>query len=548
MQHTVNKTPHVRMSTLFSTSFIAMIIHLIDMLSYGNSLFYSKNNECLDKLLKPGEKEYLQNCGSLCYIYSTIISQICFNLFSRIDNAIMSGVIVESLRFMSYYYGKRISMYVDDLEGYFSNFVILLIISTLCFSCASLIAKKYNVGRIIYCIPRSVINGCFGTIGLIQFPVGWECLVPTGNFDRRKLLLVILGISIALVLFLLEYKYPTIDYIIPVYSLIIIIITYCCFAFLNAKNYRMDFLRKHNFLPRKEKIVFFNYIFQKFRYKTICFQPILYSVHYIFSVTFFNLIYSVVNLPAYQISTKSKIDFSYELGAQGYTNIFTLIPSYFVASYSITFARIGGNKKLYGFVSSFAMIFIAVFGLVIKGFIPTFILSMVPFLLCANFLHMAFIKSIPDATIPEYIVSVLVCVISYISNQFICGILFGFILYFIVYFIVKKRKSHPIDYDQNIFSQTQIIVIDYPFCFINAYKFNYHPLADRIIIDFSSCAFIDWVGTDIIYAFCKIQNAIYILNRPSNLKVNRFKDLKNVLLIDNYQSLLQHFVTRQRIT
>ncbi|KRH92678.1 Sulfate Permease (SulP) Family, partial [Pseudoloma neurophilia] len=441
----------LKFSTLISTTFVCLIIQLIDMLSYGNALFFTNSNQQLSKILKPDDIAYLKNCGSLCYIYSTIISQLGFNLFSRIPAAILSGVIVESLRSMSNNYGKVILQYTNDLDGYMSNFLILLLVTTLTFSFVSLLLAVFDLGQFITFIPKSVINGCFGTIGLIQFPVGWECLVPD-KFTKNSIFLVIVGLTIALILFGLEYRWPTVDFIIPLYSIIIIILSYIIFFsnfFKHPSKNRFDLIRELNILPQKENILHFTYIFKHFYIQKVEWKIILYCMPRIFSIVFFNIIYSAVNLPGYQYSTNIKLNFSKELAAQGYTNLFTCIPSYFVASYSITFYRIGGNRKLYGFVSAISLLTTAIFGLFLKGYIPTFLLSLVPFLLCLTFLHMAFFKCLKDVSYIEYFISVVICVCTYFTKEFALGLILGISLYLIIFFFeycfIDKRSLRELN-------------------------------------------------------------------------------------------------------
>lgn len=436
----------LKISTFFATIFICLFIQLIDMLSYGNTLFYTRNNEKLSKILKKEDIEYLKNCGSLCYIYSTIISQFLFNYTSKIPSAIISGVIVESLRSMSSNYSLIILKKTENMEEYISNFFALLLITTLTFAIFSLLLSRMNFGYLISLIPKSVIQGCLGTIGLVQFPVGWECLVPS-EFSKKYLYLVIAGILIATLLFILQLYFPKSEFLIPIYIFIIFVISYSIFFFISRNSQKkLEHLRNLNLLPNQGSILPFFYIFKYFNIKKIKLYCIIHNIPNILNIVFFNLIYSTINLPSYSFSTNILLEYNKEIRAQGFVNIFTFIPSYFVSSYSITFHNIGGTSKIYGFTSAFSLILIAIFGLFIKGFIPTCILSIIPFLFFLTFLFYAFFDK--KRTFREYFISFLVCIASFFTNQFFFGIFLGIVIDKTIDFFgnkFDKRKKENVE-------------------------------------------------------------------------------------------------------
>lgn len=112
----------------------------------------------------------------------------------------------------------------------------------------------------------------------------------------------------------------------------------------------------------------------------------------VLSIVFFNMILTAVYLPGYRYATNIDFNYSRELATQGFTNIFTCIPSYFLPSYSITIHKIGETRKIYGIISSVALIFNTIFGLVLKGYVPTFLLCMIPFLLGFTFFFLSEFK------------------------------------------------------------------------------------------------------------------------------------------------------------
>lgn len=200
-----------------------------------------------------------------------MISQLGFNLFSKITSATISSIIVESLRTMSINYGRIILQYTNTLDGYMSNFFVLMLLTTLGFSSASFFLAYIDFGRFIHCIPKFIINRCFGTVSLIQFPVAWDCLVPE-TYSEKYLVLICLGIGMAACLFLLQLKWPTVDFLIPVYSSIVLILSYCAFfskMFYSPGRDRFEMIRELNFLPKCESILYSPYIFRNFYIREI---------------------------------------------------------------------------------------------------------------------------------------------------------------------------------------------------------------------------------------------------------------------------------------
>ncbi|ELA45953.1 hypothetical protein VCUG_02561 [Vavraia culicis subsp. floridensis] len=516
-------------SALISTSLMAIIFQLMDMLSYGRAMF--KNDD-------PEKNVIVQNIGMLCYIYSTIWSQLLFNYFSKIDAAIISSVIAESLSFMKDNIGKVVCEHTTDLNGYITNFLMILVISSVGFGLVSLLLKYARAGHLISLIPKAVINGCLGAIGLSQFPVGWSALVPEG-YENKYWLLCTIAIVVAVVLFFLQFKLSGADFLIPLYTVVIITLFYgVTFIFVRGGD-KMQYLRDNNWLPVKEnRILYPNYVLSRIELSTLSWRALLYNFSNILTVIFFNSVHIAVNLPAYKMATGVNFDFSDELGTQGFSNLLTFIPCYFVTCYSIAFHKAGGTMKIYGYISALAMISVAVFGLMIKGYIPNFILSMLPFVMGAGFIYSSFYEPIFTASIYEYTISVVVCLICWFTDQYILGVLIGMAICVAYYIIASRRKIAHYDALNVVESDNiKIIVVDYVLCFWTVKRFVVPGYTDILILDFSRCQGVDWLSTDLIVNCCEKARKVYFIGKPVNLRVKRLKDVSNLVLVKNYSCL-----------
>ena len=139
----------------------------------------------------------------------------------------------------------------------------------------------------------------------------------------------------------------------------------------------------------------------------------------IFAMIFISSIHIAVNLPAYRMATSLDFDFSSELRTQALSNIVSVAPTYFIVSYSIAVFKSGGNKKAYTLMASGVMLALAFFGVKIKGFIPKFVLSLVPGVMFVSFILSSFYETLYYVSAYEYGLSVVVCAIIKVFGEYV---------------------------------------------------------------------------------------------------------------------------------
>lgn len=513
-------------SALVSTALMVAIFQLMDMLSYGGSMFARDD---------PSENATVKNLGMLCYIYSTMLSQLLFNYLSRIDAAIVSGVIVESLPFMQASIGGVIARHTKDIDGYFTNFLVVFILCSLGFGLASLLLKHGRAGHLISLIPRAVVNGCLGAIGLAQFPVGWGVIV-SGRFGRQCIPLVCAAVAVAAVLFLLQQRWPDANILIPLYTFVVVVLFYVLSLLLGISTAR---LRDGNWLAAREGRAFYpNYVYARIRPSSLRWRAVAGNLLNILTVIFFNSVHIAVNLPAYRVSTGIDFDFSSELGTQGIANIFTVIPCYFVACYSIALYKAGGVLKMYGYVSALAMVPVAVFGLMVRGYIPTFVLSMLPFVMGAGFVYGSFYEPLFTVSPLEYITSLVVCMICCATDQYIIGVAVGLAVCVAHYVVASQRKIAPAGVlGVKETDRLHVVVVDYMLCFWTAQRFVLPERADVLVVDLTRCPGIDWLGMDLVAGTCERAQKVYVVGRPPSMRVRRLTGVPGMVLARDYDDL-----------
>lgn len=535
-----NEPVNYQVMNLTTTVVMILIFTLIDMLSCGPIMFYTSKAEKLAKNFTDEKSiSTLKTLGILCYIYSTIISMFTFNIFSGIETTIISGIITESLQMMVTSYSDSILEEVHDVNAYFTNFFAHLIITSLAFGCLSLIIKLTNCAHMLSLVPKAIVNGCLGAIGICQVFVGYECLVPNGVFTKDLIPLMIIAVVVLVIFLLIEMKYQNFDFLIPVYSFFLIVIFYLIsFIFVKDQN-KIEYLRKKNWLSNTEPVIYPNFILQRLEPSSISLKAIGKNFFSIMSVVLMDSVHIVVNLPAFRMATGVDFDFSKELATQGFSNFFTLIPCYFIASYSITCTNSGGNKRIYGIIAGAFLIIIALYGAMIKAYIPKFILSLVPFIVFYGFFSASFIQTFKKISLLEYFISILVCITCILTNIYVLGMIVGFIVYILSFLLMSKKSINKEFQNLKKESESNIVRVDYILWFLTLEKFVIPDQNETLFLDFTNCKGIDWLGADLIENACKKAQKVIFIGEPFNFCKHRFSRTANFFIFKNYQAYIE---------
>lgn len=523
---------------------IILIFQLIDMLSSGPIIFFSNNNIKLSSEFIGQEKETLKNLGSLVYVYSSIISMIFFGLITKMEATIVSGPIVESLRPMIDAYSENILLETDTVNGYFTNFIVHLLVTTLGFAVVSLGLYYINQATLLEFIPKSVINGCLAAIGIGQLYIAIDCIQGTDETSEIAPHILWVAIFCVLVYLILDKSFEKVEFLIPAYIIILIVIFYILASFsFGAEGEIMSQIREKGWVASSKPLIYPNYILNKFEPSTISLKALGKNFLGIISTIFISSIHIAVNLPAYKMATGIEFDFSSELGTQGFSNIFTVLPCYFIVSYSIATYKSGGTRKIYTIIAAFSMIIIALYGVMIKGFIPKFVLSLVPGIMFVSFMTSSLYHTIYYISFYEYALSVMVCIIIMLTKQYIYGLMAGFILYFALFNLfsgLSYKRIKSVKDDIVTENNTDIIKMDHMLWFytanVFAAKIDETDRKQNCVLDFQKCSAIDWIGQDYIAKVCdKYENVTFIGN-PFNLRHKRFSKIDNFFYYSDYEA------------
>ncbi|KRH92922.1 Sulfate Permease (SulP) Family, partial [Pseudoloma neurophilia] len=518
---------------------IILIFQLIDMLSAGPMLFFSGENQQLIYEFSLEEIDTLKKLGSLVYIYSSSIAMIMFGIFSKIEATLVAGIIVESLRPMVNAFSPEIMAGTRSLEGYVTNFILHLIVTSIGFGIFSLILYFINKAHFLGLIPKGIINGCLGAIGIGQLKIALDCIrgVDQNLFEVFSLFMVAIFV-VLLYIFITKVIYDGV-FVLPSYIIALLVIFYTVTRlFYNDYSTMLSDLYDKEWLNSKESILYPKYIYDHLDLRSISLMILLKNLKHIFTIILISSIHIVVNLPAFKMGTGTDFDFSTELKAQGIANMVTASPVYFVVSYSLAVFKVGGDKRYFSIIAGCIMVLLALFGVMIKGFIPKFILSLVPGSMFVDFISSSFLNTLFYIPMFEYVLSIIVCGIILISQEYLYGMVLGLAIYlfiFTIFYTLAETKCYNPITDAKIF-----LFLNNNLWFLTASQFlddlselnKKNPKTEdekrTLVIDAQNCPAIDWIGHDLLRQACQTFENVIFVGDPYNLRPKGLKDLDNI--------------------
>lgn len=541
------------LANLLAVLLVINIFQMIDMLSCGSAMFYSSMISYKYNI-NSADAKILSNLGCLTYGYSTIIGMVAYACFSKINASIMAGPIVESLKPMCEAYSESILREVSSIDAYYTNMLVHLFVTAVGFSFFSFLIYLSNKANYLNLVPKSVTNGLFGAIGLGQLKITMDCLGTnsiTNIFENNSLRnLFMVSVLVVIVYCILERWFKAPDFLVPLYFFFIVGAFYSVALFLYGNKDLLKNVRDCLWLENTELPLLPNYCFDRLKLSYIKWNILMKNSLKIFSMVLLSSIHIMVNLPAYRMVTKVPTNLTRELKTQGLSNLFTIVPSYFICSFSIAAYKCGGKHRYYSAIGGLSLMALVIFGVMIKGFIPKFALSLVPGIMFVGFSLSAFYDTLFYISIYEYAISVAVCtsiqLIShfkpYLSDySYSIALLLGFVLYLCVFGIIggfKKIHARAIDF---VPSDTGLVVIDHMLWFCTAISFRDTIRANmekNIIIDLRRCPAIDWISQDIIYNTCNITNKVILVGEPRGFRKKRFKLVTNCFCFRNYHEFI----------
>lgn len=490
---------------------IILINSLISTLTYGSNIIKDR-----------------ASCSMLLFNVSQVFSTFMLNIFTGIDNAVVSSPIAEITDYSHNIFSKLKSL---NEESAMTNLIACLMIGTLIFGILSIIIGKIRITGFFKFLPTPVVMGVICSVGLCQFKV----------LENETWPFKFMIVCIAFCKFSLKKIFPEKEYLIFLFTFVFITIFHT--ISLRANLDRSKFYG--------ENLVFSNTISsikKEISFEKADFQAIFSVFTDVLKMSVSCLIHLPVGLLSFVSHTGIKADLNQEMITQGLVNI-CCVPTIFPCYFSYTFSVMANrklSKKFEGFIVGILLSFIMLIVGAVYNNIPRFYLKSFTILIGINTSFFALFESFKNACTFEYIVMLLVSLTGFFMSSisaFLIGITFCLCFNLFLYI-----KSFEIDTDLNLKLRKILLNpvllknnIDY-FCInhlmffgcINTMNDGFYSLKSKIaVIDLMNCYSFDMLSNSVLQDLINRKKQTFVvIGRPKFFKVIKNN---NLIVADEYK-------------
>jgi len=296
------------------------------------------------------------------FLLSTALAQVSVSCCSSFPCS-MGMMMVENIPFfhsLAYIVMKKQGQGADAVSTLFVTFAL----SSLLVGSIFLLLGKFKLGNLVYFIPRHVIIGCIGGVGIFVTKTGlevstgvpWEWSLEVIQSYQQGSVVALWSTSICLVIFLrllLHLGMKRYSLFPPTFFVMICPLFYAVVHFL--PNTTIDDLRSGNWLFPHEESVPFTTVWTMFDFGAVRWDVVLETIPTIIALTVFSLMHVPINVPSLAASTgHDDVDMNDELTVHGYSNLlaglFGTVQNYLVYSNSLLYWKCGGGGVSCGLI------------------------------------------------------------------------------------------------------------------------------------------------------------------------------------------------------
>ncbi|PNY29325.1 Uncharacterized protein TCAP_00758 [Tolypocladium capitatum] len=441
---------------------VGLLLNILDALSYGESHSHMSLGLCLltyqGMILFPLGSPIFSHLGSAgisIYYVSTIVSQVIFSSGSIFKGAIGSELIevVPFFHNMAHKITKRVGP--ENPDAVIATTIVSYAVSSMMTGIVFYLMGKFKFGYMVGFIPRHILIGCIGGVGLFLIATGFEVSARLQgslkyNLDTLKklmesdtVLLWIFPLVLAIILFYCQAKVRN-KYFLPLYIIAIPFIFYIFVVSIDVLD--TDSLRDHGWIfqgpPPDEPWWYFYTLYQL---QLVRWDAVAEVIPAMLALTFFGILHVPINVPALALNCgEDNADLDKELKLHGYSNFlsgcFGSIQNYLVYANTVFFIRSGGDKRLAGYILAVLTFGVMLVGPSIIGFIPVMMVGTLIFDLGFELLLEAVWLPRKKLKLAEYL-TVIVIVLVMGVHDFVVGIGVGILLAFVSLIIQTSRVS-----------------------------------------------------------------------------------------------------------
>ncbi|KAG9244807.1 sulfate transporter family protein-like protein [Calycina marina] len=378
----------------FPAAVLGALLNILDALSYGMILFP----------LGQSVFEKLGPAGISMFYVSCIVSQLVFSLGgSAFHNAIGSEMIevVPFFHKMAFTIMARVGK--DNPASVIATTIVAYQISSVLTGIVFYLQGVLKFGYIVGFIPRHILMGCIGGVGLFLITTGFEVsarLDGNLNYDLATLKTLFqldiffhwaIPFALAVILGWLQgimREGPLKKFLLPGFILSIGAVFY--FFVFSINELEIGSMRQTGWIfdgPESgEPWWYFWTLYTGENFKRIHWDAILHTVPAMFALTFFGVLHVPINVPALGFALgHDDLDLDRELKAHGVSNALSgllgSMQNYLVYSNSVVFIKAGADGRSAGLMLIALTGGLLVTGPVTIGYIPVMMVGCLIFLL-----------------------------------------------------------------------------------------------------------------------------------------------------------------------
>lgn len=424
-----------------SSVLLCTLLNSMDGVTYGLLIFPLDAEEFDDRFRIAGIEMYL-----LC----TAVSQLVLTALSSFRSGVAACMMVEHLPFL-HLICRQIILMFHDKDVIWSNTIAMYFLGTIIVSVLFFALELLGMDRWVHQLPRPVLCGSLGGIGLflgitgleaiLKKPLNWEhvgLLWLEGNFWLSTI-----SISLALLALIIERKYhpPCVG---PISTTIIFAAFYlymACSGWTMGEWRDAGWLLNFKSSPASPRL----FIYRIFEPALIQWRIIPQMLPTLLSAAVFAVLHVPINVPSFARTFSCGFRMKQELRAHGFSNLATsfvgILPNYFAYTNSVLFLKGGATGRLSGYLLAGTTLLLAIWGMRLVQYVPTLVMLFLIFYLSLDLMREAMFGTLSLCTTCEYLI-ILGVMFSMPVIGFLQGVGLGLVasLALLLYNLLKGRK------------------------------------------------------------------------------------------------------------
>ena len=415
---------------------IAVLITVLDNFPYGFLVF-------------PMAHE-LHGLGVSMVLLSAAIAQAVFSCCSNLPEG-LGCMIVENIP-MLHSMARSVSISLADRPDMtLPTTLALYATASLATAVAFLLLGYFELERVFMILPKPVLMGCIGGMGIYIMAAGVEASTGISWGSQAafveqvaqwpKILLLVL-LELMLLNFLKLAKGREWEsFVLPVFFLGLVPASWIA---LSMAGYSHELAQQQGWIF-KDFPQAATYHFELLKVELVAWEVFPYQLPLLVGIVVFSCLHVPVNVPALAQATGREVNVNRELEAHGIANLIAAclgtLQNYMVYSSSLLYFKCGGGSRITGICVAVAVLMIIPLAGSVISFLPRILAGVLLGHLGVELVWEALVDTWPTLDLLEYVIVVSIACICTIS--FIYGLLIG-LLCACIAFAVQAARSDPV--------------------------------------------------------------------------------------------------------